>query len=138
MALTHIGCDHTVCAAPWRHTLLPRQTRTCKRKTLVLDLDETLVHSSLEDVGPPPDFSFTVTFNQRDHNVQVRLPCQHVAATENLRASVPLCGLDGQQGWGWGRLLLPSADSLQQAGSGTSDMARCHSDQQTWQHLLAA
>lgn len=38
----------------------------------MLDLDETLVHSSLEDVGPPPDFSFTVTFNQRDHNVQVR------------------------------------------------------------------
>ena len=38
----------------------------------MLDLDETLVHSSLEDPVGQPDFSFTVTFNGRDHCVQVR------------------------------------------------------------------
>ena len=38
------------------------QTRACKRKTLVLDLDETLVHSTL-DGQEGPDFSFPVFFN---------------------------------------------------------------------------
>ena len=41
-------------------------------RTLVLDLDETLVHSSLEEAVGRPDFSFTVTFNGRDHAVQAR------------------------------------------------------------------
>ena len=44
--------------------LLPRQTRQCKLKTLVLDLDETLVHSSLEHAANP-DFSFDVRFNNQ-------------------------------------------------------------------------
>lgn len=61
------------CTAPGRRVLLPRQTRRCKRKTLVLDLDETLVHSSLqEEVTAQPDFVFPVAFNGRDHMVQVR------------------------------------------------------------------
>ncbi len=38
------------------------QTRACKRKTLVLDLDETLVHSTLDGLDLP-DFSFPVFFN---------------------------------------------------------------------------
>ena len=40
------------------------QTRACKRKTLVLDLDETLVHSTLDGFDLP-DFSFPVFFNNR-------------------------------------------------------------------------
>ena len=47
-----------------RQVLLPRQTRQCKLKTLVLDLDETLVHSSLEHAANP-DFSFDVRFNNQ-------------------------------------------------------------------------
>lgn len=56
-----------------RQPLLPRQTRTCKQKTLVLDLDETLVHSTLDaGVGVGADFSFPVTFNGTEHTVHVR------------------------------------------------------------------
>jgi CTD small phosphatase-like protein 2 len=43
--------------------------------TLVLDLDETLVHSSLEPPptdGPRPDFSFPVQFEGVHHLVHVR------------------------------------------------------------------
>jgi CTD small phosphatase-like protein 2 len=47
-----------------RAPILPRKTRTCPQKTLVLDLDETLVHSSLE-VVPCPDFTFPVHFNNQ-------------------------------------------------------------------------
>ncbi|KAK9812454.1 hypothetical protein WJX73_000916 [Symbiochloris irregularis] len=62
-----------LCTPPWRRSLLPRQTRQCKRKTLVLDLDETLVHSSLqEETDTGADFSFPVAFNGREHMVQVR------------------------------------------------------------------
>jgi hypothetical protein len=60
-------------APPGRQPLLPRQTRACKQKTLVLDLDETLVHSTLEPCGAEgADFSFQVTFNGCDHMVHVR------------------------------------------------------------------
>jgi len=51
--------------------LLPRQTRRCPRKTLVLDLDETLVHSTL-DACDAPDFAFSVAFAGRSHTVHVR------------------------------------------------------------------
>ncbi len=37
----------------------------------VLDLDETLVHSTL-DCCEEPDFSFPVAFNGREHQVHVR------------------------------------------------------------------
>lgn len=47
------------------------QTRASKRKTLVLDLDETLVHSSL-DVAVDPHFTFPVVFGGREHHVSVR------------------------------------------------------------------
>ena len=40
-------------------------------KTLVLDLDETLVHSTLDSFDEP-DFGFTVSFNGREHHVNVR------------------------------------------------------------------
>ena len=64
------------------------QTRACKRKkTLVLDLDETLVHSSLEGFSCGPDFSFMVFFNGQDHEVSVRRrPGLHdfLAAAEEL------------------------------------------------------
>lgn len=55
----------------FRRMLLPKQTRRCPPTTLVLDLDETLVHSSLEPCDDA-DFTFTVNFNQRDHTVYVR------------------------------------------------------------------
>jgi hypothetical protein len=56
-------------------TLLPRRTRACKQKTLVLDLDETLVHSTLD--GAPGSegahFHFPVHFNGAEHMVHVRM-----------------------------------------------------------------
>lgn len=44
---------------PQHRALRPLQTRASKRKTLVLDLDETLVHSSLDGTGQP-HFTFPV------------------------------------------------------------------------------
>lgn len=55
----------------FRRMLLPKQTRRCPRTTLVLDLDETLVHSSLEPCDDA-DFTFTVNFSQQNHTVYVR------------------------------------------------------------------
>eukprot|EP00775_Hariotina_reticulata_P003564 gene3564-3832_t len=60
-------------AQPGRQPLLPCQTRTCKQKTLVLDLDETLVHSTLDAAfSNGADFSFPVMFNGAEHMVHVR------------------------------------------------------------------
>lgn len=55
----------------FRPMLLPKQTRSCPPTTLVLDLDETLVHSTLEPCNDA-DFSFPVNFNLKDHTVYVR------------------------------------------------------------------
>ncbi|XP_028772201.1 CTD small phosphatase-like protein 2 isoform X1 [Neltuma alba] len=55
----------------FRPLLLPRQTRSCPPTTLVLDLDETLVHSTLEPCEDA-DFTFPVNFNFEDHTVYVR------------------------------------------------------------------
>ncbi|CAJ2668062.1 unnamed protein product [Trifolium pratense] len=52
----------------YRRMLLPKQTRSCPPITLVLDLDETLVHSSLEPCEDV-DFTFTVNFNSEEHIV---------------------------------------------------------------------
>ena len=57
--------------APRTTFLLPRQTRHSKRKTLVLDLDETLVHSTL-DGACTPDFTFAVQMGPARHMVAVR------------------------------------------------------------------
>ncbi|MCO5601083.1 hypothetical protein L7F22_055202 [Adiantum nelumboides] len=51
--------------------LLPRQTRRCPLITLVLDLDETLVHSTLEQCDDA-DFTFPVNFNYQEYTVYVR------------------------------------------------------------------
>jgi hypothetical protein len=55
--------------------LLPRRTRACKQKTLVLDLDETLVHSTLDSApgAESADFHFPVLFNGAEHMVHVRM-----------------------------------------------------------------
>ncbi|XP_059308395.1 uncharacterized protein LOC132059700 isoform X2 [Lycium ferocissimum] len=55
----------------FRHVLLPKQTRSCPSTTLVLDLDETLVHSTLEPCDDA-DFTFLVNFNLKEHTVYVR------------------------------------------------------------------
>ncbi|KAL2253756.1 UNVERIFIED_CONTAM: CTD small phosphatase-like protein 2 [Sesamum indicum] len=55
----------------FRPVLLPKQTRSCPSTTLVLDLDETLVHSTLEPCDDA-DFTFSVNFNLKDHTVYVR------------------------------------------------------------------
>ncbi|CAN0896136.1 Meiosis-specific protein ASY1 [Linum grandiflorum] len=55
----------------FRRGLLPKQTRSCPPTTLVLDLDETLVHSSLEPCDGA-DFTFPVVVNQEKHTVYVR------------------------------------------------------------------
>ncbi|KAK9934380.1 hypothetical protein M0R45_021526 [Rubus argutus] len=55
----------------FRPLLLPKQTRSCPPTTLVLDLDETLVHSTLEPCDDA-DFTFPVNFNLQEHTVYVR------------------------------------------------------------------
>lgn len=55
----------------FRPMLLPKQTRSCPPTTLVLDLDETLVHSSLVPCDDA-DFTFMVNFNLSEHTVYVR------------------------------------------------------------------
>lgn len=57
--------------SPCRPLLLPRQTRRSPPITLVLDLDETLVHSTLE-LCDDADFSFPVHFDCQEHMVYVR------------------------------------------------------------------
>ena len=59
------------CVPPGRPPVLPRKARRSPRNTLVLDLDETLVHSTLEELASP-DFSFPVHFNNQTHTVNVR------------------------------------------------------------------
>ncbi|XP_014493803.1 CTD small phosphatase-like protein 2 isoform X1 [Vigna radiata var. radiata] len=55
----------------FRRLLLPKQTRSCPSTTLVLDLDETLVHSTLEPCEDV-DFTFPINFNCEEHIVYVR------------------------------------------------------------------
>ncbi|KAF5443550.1 hypothetical protein F2P56_036099 [Juglans regia] len=55
----------------FRSMLLPKQTRSCPPTTLVLDLDETLVHSTLEPCDGA-DFTFPVSFNLQEHTIYVR------------------------------------------------------------------
>ncbi|XP_057980966.1 uncharacterized protein LOC131166435 isoform X3 [Malania oleifera] len=54
----------------WLPALSPRETKK-KQITLVLDLDETLVHSSLEPCEDA-DFTFPVLFDMKEHTVYVR------------------------------------------------------------------
>ncbi|XP_050370553.1 uncharacterized protein LOC126788593 [Argentina anserina] len=51
--------------------LLPDEASKRKPVTLVLDLDETLVHSTLEQCDDA-DFTFTVFFNMKEHVVYVK------------------------------------------------------------------
>ncbi|KAI7838366.1 hypothetical protein COHA_007823 [Chlorella ohadii] len=59
------------CVPPRRDFLLPKKTRRSKQKTLVLDLDETLVHSTLDGYCRP-DFMFPVEVGTMRHMVSVR------------------------------------------------------------------
>ncbi|KAL9236882.1 hypothetical protein vseg_011499 [Gypsophila vaccaria] len=54
-----------------RPNMLPKESREKKPVTLVLDLDETLVHSTLEPCEKA-DFTFTVFFNMKEHTVYVK------------------------------------------------------------------
>jgi CTD small phosphatase-like protein 2 len=61
------------CVRANRPPILPRKSPVHKNKnTLVLDLDETLVHSNLEQTIEEADFSFPVTFNGQQHIVNVK------------------------------------------------------------------
>jgi len=61
------------CVPDFREILLPKQTRQMRRrKTLVLDLDETLVHSRLDVEGAVDcDFSFPVHLDGECYNIYV-------------------------------------------------------------------
>uniref|UniRef100_A0A0D9WWQ6 FCP1 homology domain-containing protein n=1 Tax=Leersia perrieri TaxID=77586 RepID=A0A0D9WWQ6_9ORYZ len=63
--------DLSLVVPKFRPVLLPKQTRSCPTTTLVLDLDETLVHSTLEPCEDA-DFAFPVYFNFREHTIYVR------------------------------------------------------------------
>ncbi|XP_020586966.1 probable phosphatase PSR2 [Phalaenopsis equestris] len=63
--------DLSVVVPKFRPMLLPKQTRSCPATTLVLDLDETLVHSTLEPCKDA-DFAFPVNFNLKEHTIYVR------------------------------------------------------------------
>ncbi|CAO2842254.1 unnamed protein product [Amaranthus hypochondriacus] len=54
-----------------RPTILPKESREKKPITLVLDLDETLVHSTLEHCENA-DFTFKVFCNMKEHTVYVK------------------------------------------------------------------
>jgi CTD small phosphatase-like protein 2 len=59
-------------------TVSPKESWRKKIVTLVLDLDETLVHSALEHCDNA-DFTFNVFFNMKDHTVYVKQrPYLHV------------------------------------------------------------
>jgi len=63
------------CTPAGREAAVPPKRPDAPPVTLVLDLDETLVHSSLEapaPSGPRPDFSFPVHFEGVHHLVHVR------------------------------------------------------------------
>eukprot|EP01029_Cantina_marsupialis_P029137 TRINITY_DN779854_c0_g1_i1.p1 TRINITY_DN779854_c0_g1~~TRINITY_DN779854_c0_g1_i1.p1 ORF type:complete len:469 (+),score=137.60 TRINITY_DN779854_c0_g1_i1:109-1515(+) len=51
---------------------LPPKAENAPELTLVLDLDETLVHCTVEPIEKP-DLQFTVTYNETDYNVFVLL-----------------------------------------------------------------
>ncbi len=70
---TPLACVHGApqVVPPHRAPLLPGKTPLCKPKTLVLDLDETLVHSCLE-AHALADFTFPVHFNSHEHIIHVR------------------------------------------------------------------
>lgn len=57
--------------SPLQCSLLPMETCRMKPVTLVLDLDETLVHSTVEHCDDA-DFTFPVFFNNKEHTVYVR------------------------------------------------------------------
>ncbi|KAF8410996.1 hypothetical protein HHK36_003535 [Tetracentron sinense] len=63
--------DQSDAVPNFQQILLPKETQKRKHITLVLDLDETLVHSTLEHCDDA-DFSFPVFFNMKEHTVYVR------------------------------------------------------------------
>lgn len=61
------------CVPKRRKAALPTKKKGEPKNTLVLDLDETLVHSNLEEEEGTPDFTFPVQFNNETHAVNVRI-----------------------------------------------------------------
>ncbi|XP_009765972.1 uncharacterized protein LOC107789826 [Nicotiana tabacum] len=81
-AFTYLESDQAECFDPHifirnlpdileRPNILPKESQRSKSITLVLDLDETLVHSTLEHCDDA-DFTFPVFFNMKEHVVYVR------------------------------------------------------------------
>ncbi|KAM7500628.1 hypothetical protein LguiA_025042 [Lonicera macranthoides] len=63
--------DLSDAATNFQPSRLPKEARKMKSITLVLDLDETLVHSTLEHCDDA-DFTFPVFFNLKEHTVYVK------------------------------------------------------------------
>lgn len=81
-AFTYLESDQAECFDPHifirnlpdileRPNILPKESQRCKSITLVLDLDETLVHSTLEHCDDA-DFTFPVFFSMKEHVVYVK------------------------------------------------------------------
>lgn len=81
-AFTYLESDQAECFDPHifirnlpdileRPNSLPKESQTGKSVTLVLDLDETLVHSTLDHCDDA-DFTFPVYFSMKEHIVYVK------------------------------------------------------------------
>ncbi|KAL7089266.1 hypothetical protein ACP275_13G178200 [Erythranthe tilingii] len=63
--------DQSDMASSFLPTSVPNDKQNTKKITLVLDLDETLVHSTLDPCGDA-DFTFPVFFDMKEHTVYVK------------------------------------------------------------------